>query len=324
MLPSTVIRPPSLWTRILDDTGGGNSLTQFQTLYFEGSTEEAFAALWHLFGVKSDASTPEYGPCLSASSHPSFEAASWFERGADWDRTGSSPIERARLATQPLISSSEWMARCETVIERALAHSQDLNASRHGKMLALDRASTLAAIHGWAEDESSAGGAERAEETIELALAEAGGPNRKLLLLAAAASWHLTARNNHPSLAPIYAVDRVDWNRLFERFEGSDYEALRAGLSDAAALADLDCGLTLTLSVPARGAAPHFERLATTLSEASLDRLVSVEIPRAMSPKSESFFATPSHGTELISRVEAIALSRLALPGARACAAPRL
>lgn len=138
---------PSCWTRVEDDTGGGHSMTHFERLYFEGSPDEAAAAILGAFGVAADCSTPEYGACLSFKSHPTFASASAVERGCAWRPGEREPREEdGGQSWRPYATAEAWRAQCESDPQAAIAISQDHRRDRNGSMFVAGRAETLAMV----------------------------------------------------------------------------------------------------------------------------------------------------------------------------------
>lgn len=133
------------WTRVADDTGGGNSLTNFELLYIQGDVLLAAAAIEALFNVAPTSGTEEYGEALSFKYSESFADASWFERGCGYDSSARKPIEGKQLEqwSRKYYSDRQWMKMCEASIGEAEKHFSDWRAIRDGKMFLCPRAEAL-------------------------------------------------------------------------------------------------------------------------------------------------------------------------------------
>ena len=162
------------WIRAEDDNGGGDSATNHLLLLFQGTLDDARAAIRGL-GADPDSSSPEYGRSIGFSEHSDFASATWFERGCRWEHAASRHREEPGHASwRPFIEPGNFFAQCETSLDRARARAASWRPDRQ-VVLACPRVETLALAllpppHPWSEaDFASEGQAERARELCALA-----------------------------------------------------------------------------------------------------------------------------------------------------------
>jgi hypothetical protein len=139
------LQPASIWTRVDDDTGGGQSLTGFPLLYFNGDDELAARAIESAFDVERHAGTDMYGSALGFRQDSSFAAVSWYERGCVFDTPARAMIEKdCGQPWRPYVTQSAWRDKCERSVDAAIAHRRAWSSQRHGKMFYCARPETLA------------------------------------------------------------------------------------------------------------------------------------------------------------------------------------